>query len=168
MNRIFSLTAAVATAAVLASGASAGDFKVGAITVEGPWARASAGPARNGAAFMTLSNAGTADDKLIAAASSGVSTKDELHTHIREGDIMRMRPVDAIDVPAGGVTQLKPGGFHVMLMGLKAPLKEGETFPLTLTFEKSGEVTVDVTVMTAGAMGGGSMQGHGTMPMKKQ
>jgi periplasmic copper chaperone A len=168
MNRILSLVVAAATAVVLVSGASAGDVKAGEITVEGPWARASAGPVRNGVAFMTLSNAGTTDDKLIAAASSGVSTKDELHTHIKEGDIMRMRPVDAIDVPAGGVTQLKPGGLHVMLMGLKAPLKEGETFPLTLTFEKSGEVTVDVKVMTAGAMGGGSMQGHGAMQMNKQ
>jgi copper(I)-binding protein len=167
MNRFLSLITAAATAAVLASGASAGDVKAGEITVEGPWARASAGPVRNGVAFMTLSNAGTTDDKLIAAATD-VSKKAELHTHIKEGDIMRMRPVDTIDVPAGGVTQLKPGGFHVMLMGLKAPLKEGETFPLTLTFAKSGEVTVNVTVMTAGAMGGGSMQGHGTMPMNKQ
>jgi hypothetical protein len=168
MNRIVSLfAAAVSVVALSIGGAMAGDAKVGDITVEGPWARASAGPARAGAAFMTLNNAGAVDDKLIAA-STDVSNKAELHTHIRDGEIMRMRPVDGIDVPAGGVANLQPGGLHVMLMGLKQPLKEGEAFPLTLTFEKAGEVTVEVMVMKAGAMGQGAMHGHGTMPMKKQ
>jgi len=167
MNRIVSLFAAALLVAISSAGALAGDAKVGDITVEGPWARASAGKAKAGAAFMTLSNAGAADDRLTGV-SAGVSDKAELHTHIREGDIMRMRPVEAIDVPAGGVATLQPGGDHVMFMGLHQPLKEGEMFPLTLTFEKAGEVTVEVMVMGAGAMGHGSMHGHGTMPMKKQ
>lgn len=168
MNRIVSMVAPVALVVVLsAAGAMAGDAKVGEITVSEPWARASAGPARAGAAFMTLNNAGATDDRLTGV-SAGVSDKAELHTHIREGDIMRMRPVEAIDVPAGGVAMLQPGGDHVMFMGLHEPLKEGETFPLTLIFEKAGEVTVEVMVMKAGAMGQGAMHGHGTMPMKKQ
>jgi copper(I)-binding protein len=168
MNRNISLFAtAVLAVALSAAGAVAGDVKVGDITVEGPWARASAGSARAGAAFMTLNNAGTADDKLIAASTT-VADKAELHTHIREGDIMRMRPVEAIDVPAGGIAELQPGGEHVMLMGLKQPLKEGEAFPLTLTFEKAGPVTIEVTVTGAGAMGQDPMHGHGAMPMNNQ
>ncbi len=168
MNRFVPLFAtAILMVAISAAGAIAGDVKVGDITVEAPWARASAGKAKAGAAFMTLNNAGATDDKLIKA-SADVSKKAELHTHIREGDIMRMRRVEAIDVPAGGVATLEPGGDHVMLMGLREPLKEGETFPLTLTFENAGEVTVEVMVMKAGAMGHGSMGGHGTMPMNKQ
>jgi periplasmic copper chaperone A len=168
MNRIISLfAAAILMVAMFSTGALAGDAKVGEITVEGPWARASAGRAMAGAAFMTLNNAGATDDRLTGA-SAGVSDKTELHTHIKEGDIMRMRPVEAIDVPAGGVAMLQPGGNHVMFMGLREPLKEGETFPLTLTFEKAGEVTVEVMVMGAGAMGQGPMHGHGNMPMTKQ
>ena len=167
MNRFVSLfAAAVLAVALSAAGALAGDVKVGDITVEGPWARASAGPAKAGAAFMTVNNAGAAVDKLIAASTT-VADKAELHTHIKEGDIMRMRPVDAIDVPAGGVAELQPGGLHVMLMGLKQPLKEGEAFPLTLTFEKAGQLTVEVMVMGAGAMGQDPMHGHGAMPMNK-
>jgi copper(I)-binding protein len=68
-----------------------------------------------------------------------------------EGDVMRMRQVDAIDVPAGQAVELKPGSFHLMLMGLKAPLKAGDRFPLTLKFEKAGEVKVDVAVQTGPA-----------------
>jgi periplasmic copper chaperone A len=168
MNRIVSSFATAALLVALSSaGALSGDAKVGDITVEGPWARASAGKAMAGAAFMSLSNAGATDDRLTGV-SAGVSDKAELHTHIKEGNIMRMRPVEAVDVPAGGVATLEPGGDHVMFMGLHEPLKEGETFPLTLTFEKAGEVTVEVVVMKAGAMGHGSMHGHGAMPMKKQ
>ncbi len=167
MNRIVSLFAVVVMVAIASAGALAGDTKVGDITVQGPWARASAGQAKAGAAFVTLNNAGATDDRLTGV-SAGVSDKAELHTHIKEGDIMRMRPVEAIDVPAGGVATLQPGGDHIMFMGLHEPLKEGETFPLTLTFEKAGEVTVEVMVMKAGAMGHGSMHGHGAMPMKKQ
>jgi hypothetical protein len=167
MNRIVSSFATALLVALFSAGALAGDAKVGDITVEGPWARASAGRAMAGAAFMTLNNAGATNDRLIGV-SAGVSDKAELHTHIREGDIMRMRPVEAIDVRAGGVATLQPGGNHVMFMGLHEPLKEGETFPLTLTFEKAGEVTVEVMVMGAGSMGPGPMDGHGAMPMKKQ
>jgi copper(I)-binding protein len=168
MNRILPLLAtAIVMVAISAAGTLAGDVKVGDITVEGPWARASAGKAKAGAAFMTLNNAGATDDRLTGV-SAGVSDKAQLHTHIKEGDIMRMRPVEAIDVPAGGVAALEPGGHHVMFMGLHEPLKEGETFPLTLTFEKAGEVTVEVMVMKVGAMGHGSMHGHGSKPMNKQ
>ncbi len=128
------------------------------ITVSDPWARASAGPARNGAAFMTISSAGTADR--LVSASAPVAMKTETHTHLMEDGVMKMRRVDGIDVAADEATVLQPGGLHVMFMGLHEPLIEGESFPLTLTFEKAGEVTVEVPVMGPGAMQG-AMGGKG-------
>ncbi|GAB4365407.1 MAG: hypothetical protein Kow00114_22630 [Kiloniellaceae bacterium] len=159
---------AAAAFAGFGSGARAHDFTLGALKIDHPWARASAGPARNSAAFMTIHNAGDADRLLAAAAD--VSERVELHTHMMEGNVMKMRQVEAIEVPANGTAELQPGGFHVMLIGLKAPLKEGESFPLTLTFEKAGTITLDIAVeaitsMGQGTMNGGTMggMGHGTM-----
>ncbi|MFN4091126.1 MAG: copper chaperone PCu(A)C [Alphaproteobacteria bacterium] len=130
------------------------------IRIEDPWARASAGAARNGAAFMTI-HAGAEVDRLVGASSEVASTI-EIHTHERDGDIMRMRPVSAIEVPAQGSVALRPGGYHVMLIGLHAPLVEGATFALTLDFEKAGAVPVEVAVQGPGAMGPGSEHGqHG-------
>ncbi len=122
------------------------------ITIEAPWARASAGKARAGAAFMTINNKGAAD-KLIAAKSD-ISQRVELHTHLRENGMMKMRQVPFVGVPAGGAAMLKPGGYHVMFMGLKAPLKKGGSFPLTLVFEKAGEIAITVPIKAAGAMSG--------------
>ena len=161
--------AAVLTAATLVStAAAAADIKV-----EKPWARASAGMAKAGAAFLSIHNSGAAADRLVGAKAD-VSKKVELHTHIKESDLMKMRQVEAIDVPAGETVMLQPGGNHVMFMGLNGPFKEGEYFPLTLVFEKAGEVTVDVAVQGAGAKGmehnqmhdHGGMKGHqhGDMP----
>jgi copper(I)-binding protein len=125
-----------------------------AIEIAEPWARASAGT--TGAAYMTLRNTGDAADRLIAA-SSPAAGKTELHTMTMEGDVMRMRPVAGIEVKPHGSTELKPGGLHVMLMGLKGPLKPGDRLALTLKFEKAGEVSVEVPVRAAGAMGPGAM-----------
>lgn len=122
----------------------------GDITVEGVWARASAGMARAGAAFMTIKNTGEAD-KLIAAKAD-VSKRVELHTHLHQDGVMKMRQIESVAV-GKGMTMLKPGGDHVMFMGLEAPLKEGESFPLTLVFEKAGEINVDVQIKSVGAMG---------------
>ncbi|HSO06734.1 MAG TPA: copper chaperone PCu(A)C [Pelomicrobium sp.] len=144
---VFSFAALAATAGVALADA----------TVQKPWSRATPPTAKNGAAFMTIQGGG-AGDRLVSA-STLVSERAELHTHIMEGDVARMREVPAIDVPANGAVELKPGSYHVMLIGLKAPLKEGGTFPLTLKFEKQGAVTVDVPVKALGAMG--DMGGHG-------
>lgn len=131
------------------------------LTIEDIWARASAGKmARAGAAFLTIKNTGETD-KLIAAKAD-VSKTVELHTHIEQDGIYRMRQVDYIEA-AKGMTMLKPGGYHVMFMRLHKPFEEGQTFPLTLVFEKAGEVSVNVTVKKAGAMGHGKGHGHGHM-----
>lgn len=143
----------------VSSRASAAD-SVGNITIKEPWARATVG-AGAGAAFLTIDNAGSTPDRLIGA-SSPVSRTTELHTHIRDGELMRMRQVEAIDVPAKAVTTLAPGGLHIMFMQLSQPLAAGGSFPLSLRFAEAGEVTVSVEVKDVAAMGHGAM-GHGQM-----
>ena len=145
------LLARTLTAAML-SVFSAAAAHAGDIAVEDPFARASAGPVKVGAAFMIVKNSGAAADALVAAESP-VAARAELHTHIKDGDVMRMRQVPSIDVPAGGTVSLQPGGLHIMLIDLKEPLRQGETFPLTLTFAKAGKVGVDVPVKAPGEMG---------------
>ncbi|QJE72025.1 copper chaperone PCu(A)C [Aerophototrophica crusticola] len=141
------LTLAAALAAALLSPAAWGAD----VTATEAWARATTSQARNGGAFLTLSNPGTAPDRLVAAAAPDVAEKVELHTHLMEGGVARMRPVEGgIEVPAGGSVVLKPGGYHVMLMGLKRPLKPGESFPLALTLEKAGTLPVTVQVWAPG------------------
>jgi periplasmic copper chaperone A len=145
------LLAALAACLVLpATAAMADDVRVGAIVIRDPWARASPSPMMQaGAAYAQLENTGSRPDRLIAAASPAAE-RVELHTHIKDGDIMRMRRVEAIEVPPGERTVLQPGGLHVMLMGLRQPLRAGETVPLTLVFEEAGSVELAVPVAAAG------------------
>jgi Uncharacterized protein conserved in bacteria len=147
----------VAIVLLVSSLASAHEYKVGALTIEHPWARASV--SANGVAYMTITNSGTEADELVAVASP-VAANAELHTHIMEGEVMKMRPVQAIKVAVGAPAVLEPGGLHIMLLGLKAPLKEGEKFPMTLTFKNAGTVSVDVAVEAAGASAPAPMGEH--------
>lgn len=148
--------------------AAAADVTVGPLVVSDSWARASAAPTmKNGAAFFTVANSGSTMDRLVAAATP-VAAKAELHTHLMEGGVMKMRPVEAIEVHPGAPVVLQPGGLHVMLMGLKAPLAEGTRIPLTLVFEKAGRVDLSVPVLGAGARGpaGDDAPHHSGMEMK--
>ena len=140
------LVLGLATAAH-AQSAGAPDIQVGS-----PWARATPGGARTGAAYLTILNKGPADDRLVAIATP-VAGMAELHRTVEEQGVMKMLPVPTLNVKAGAQVAFKPGGYHIMLMNLKAPLKEGETFPLALTFEKAGRIEVTVKVEKAGAMG---------------
>jgi len=99
-----------------------------------------------GGAFLKIQNQGGAD-RLLAASSSAAGMV-QLHSMAMDGNVMKMREVEAIELPAGKTVELKPGGLHIMLMGLKAPLKAGSSVPLTLKFEKAGAVTVNLTVAT--------------------
>ena len=141
LQRLF--TAVVIAAASVA--AHAHSYKIGAIDIGHPYARATAPGQPTGGGFLKLTNKGDAADRLVSA-SAAVSSRVELHSMKMEGDVMRMRQVDAVDVPAGETVELKPGGLHIMFVDLKAPLKAGDSFPMTLKFEKAGEVTVDVKV----------------------
>ena len=139
--------------------ALAHDFKAGDLHIDHPWARATAPQQQNGAAYFTVANEGAADRLL--EAQSPVASRVELHTHdVDSAGVMRMRQVEAIDLPAGETTALRPGGLHVMLIGLEDRLVEGEALPLTLVFEKAGAVEVEVAV-EAVTYGVGESTEHG-------
>lgn len=135
---------------VVALSVHAHSFKLGELSIGHPYARSTAPGQPAGGAYLSIRNAGAAGDKLVSA-SADVAKSVELHEMKMEGTVMRMREVSAVEVPAGKAVELKPGGLHIMLMGLKAPLKEGDKFPLKLKFEKAGEVTVTVNVEAAAA-----------------
>lgn len=125
------------------------------IKVMAPFARASM---PNGAVYMHLMNEGDADDRLISAESD-VAEAVELHETRMENDVMKMSPIEVVDVPAGGSATLEPGGMHVMLLGLKKELATGDTFELTLNFEQTGSQTIQVEVQQGMVMGH-SDEGH--------
>jgi periplasmic copper chaperone A len=124
----------------------------GDITVVSIWARATPPGAKSGAVYMTLRNRGAADDKLIGATTP-VAAKAGLHTEIMDNSVMKMRPLESVDIAPGGSASLKPGGSHIMLMGLKRPLKQGDHIPLTLRFAHAPPLTVQVEVAKIGASG---------------
>lgn len=132
----------------------------GGITVSQAWSRATPGGVRTGGAFLQITASAAAGDRLVDA-KSGAAERVELHTHIHEGGVMKMRRVEAIDVPAGETVTLAPGGYHLMLMNLQQPLREGDTLDLTLVFEKAGEIEVTATVEPIGAKGPGGAAGSG-------
>lgn len=147
-----SVVLAIALLLGLATAAEAQPASGPPIRVEGPWARATIGGARTGAAYLTILNQGPADDRLVAI-STPVAGIAELHRTVEEQGIMKMLPVPALEIEAGAKIAFEPGGYHIMLMKLRAPLKEGQTFPLALTFAKAGRIEVAVKVEKAGAMG---------------
>jgi copper(I)-binding protein len=128
--------------------ASAALAQTSQLEVSNAWARATPGKAENGAAYVTIQS--PAADRLLSA-SSPVAKKAEVHTMEMAGMVMKMRPIAALDIPAGSPVALKPGAEHIMLIGLQHPLVEGQSFPLTLNFEKAGARTVTVAVEKAGA-----------------
>ena len=123
--------------------------ELGPLRLVNPWTRA-AGQGMQGGGFLVIRNTGATPDKLISATSPAAG-RMELHTHIRDGDVMRMRPVADIPVPANGEVTLQPGGLHLMLIGLTQPMNAGQTIPVTLRFERAGEVTIQLSVQAAGA-----------------
>ena len=137
--------------ALAAAAAPAAAHHAHRIEVVEPWARAALA-GRTGAAYMTLVNPTDTPDRLLAAAAEVAETV-ELHAHLHEGGVMRMRPVAAIEVHPGEPAVLAPGGLHIMLIGLRRDLKRGETIRLILSFEKAGKVEVEVPVLAAGARG---------------
>ena len=142
---IIAATLALASTAVLAQNAP---------KVEGAWARPTVNGQAGGGGFLKITGGDTAD-RLISA-SAGVSKAVELHTMEMDGNVMRMRQLDGIAVPAGATVELKPGGHHVMFVGLTQTLKSGAHFPLTLRFEKAGDVKVEMQVSPQAPAGDGA------------
>ena len=160
MKKLISLFAVALFAIGTLSGTAwAHDHKAGDLTIKHPWARATAKSAKTGAAYLMISNAGTAGDTLIDAKSD-VAKKTQIHQSSMKDGVMKMEHVHGIAIPAGGMAELKPGGYHIMFMGLKAPLMADTEFPVTLVFKKSGEVTVNVVVQKGEGM---KMMDHSKM-----
>jgi hypothetical protein len=121
-----------------------------AIAVDSPWSRETAPGQEVGGAFMAITNSGTGTDRLLGG-STPVAGEVQVHTVSMDGGVMRMRQLEGgLDIPAGQTVTLKPGSFHIMLMQLKQPLTQGEGVPLTLQFEKAGNVDVQLAVQPIG------------------
>ena len=158
--------------------ASAADYTVGSIHITDPWARATPKGASTGASYMTITNNGTAPDR-VSCVSSDASAQCQIHTMTMEGNVMKMRPVEGgLEIKPGETVRLRPGSLHMMLVDLKHPLEAGQTVKATLKFDKAGTVDVDYPIAAIGApapgaaSGGGSMMmqnsGGGTMQMNKK
>jgi hypothetical protein len=136
----------VFTAALgISASALAHDYALKNLRIINPTARATPPGARTGGAYLTIENRGRDNERLVRVASP-VADSAQLHMMRVEGGMMRMRDVTSVGIPAGSVMTLAPGGYHVMLVGLKRPLVAGDAFPLALTFEKSGTIEVLVTI----------------------
>jgi periplasmic copper chaperone A len=133
--------------------------EIGALKITGAWAKAMLPGQPVGGGYLTIENAGAEADRLVSATTD--ATPDlQIHEMKMEGDVMKMRQLaDGLEIPAGGKVELKPGGYHLMFMAMKEPLKQGGMVKVTLKFEKAGEVEVALPVEAADAMGPGHMHG---------
>lgn len=128
------------------------------ITLEHAWSRATSPGAKVGAGYVMIKNAGTAADRLVSATAE-VAGKVEIHEMKMVDGVMKMRPINGLDIPAGKNVELKPGGFHIMFEQLKQPLKAGDTVKGSLTFEKAGTLPIEYKV-EAMKKGGGMSGDH--------
>jgi len=149
-------TLLTAVALLLASNtiASAHSYKLGGLEIGHPWARATPPTAPTGGGFLTITNTGTSADRLLSA-SSPAATSVQIHEVKMEGNVMRMREREGgLEIAPGATVTLAPGNLHLMMMGLKAPFKQGEKVPVTLVFEKAGKIEVELAVVPIGATPG--------------
>ena len=145
-----SLLPALLLGATVSLACAAEGPNTGGITVVRPWARATPGGATTGVVYLEIEAAAGASDRLVSVETVAAG-RAELHTHVMEGDVMKMRPLAAIELKPGGSVTLSPHGDHIMLLDLKGPLKEGDHLPLKLRFETSVSIEVDVPVAGIGA-----------------
>jgi periplasmic copper chaperone A len=167
----------LALAQLPAFSAQAKDYELGSIHIAQPWARATPKGASSAAAYMTITNNGTAPDR-VSCVSSDASAQCQIHSMTMDNGVMQMRPVEGgLEIKPGETVTLKPGSFHVMLESLKHPLEQGNTVKMTLKFDNAGTIDVESPIAAIGAAapgvpaGGGGMmmggQGGGMMQMNK-
>ncbi|MDI1284612.1 MAG: copper chaperone PCu(A)C [Reyranella sp.] len=138
-------------AIALAVPALAHDYKLGSLEISQPWTRATPATAQSAGGFLTITNKGTTPDRLIAARSS-VAPKVEVHEMRMDGNVMKMRELEkGLEIAPGATVMLKPGGFHIMFMGLKAPVAKDSLVPVTLVFEKAGSIDIELKAAAIGA-----------------
>jgi copper(I)-binding protein len=162
MTRISLILAAVLAAALTMS-AQAQDITAGTLKISAPWTRATPKGASVGGGYLTITNTGTAPDRLVSGTSD-VSSRFEIHEMSMDNGVMKMRSMPkGLEIKPGETVTFRPGGYHVMFMGLKQPFEQGKRVKATLEFEKAGKVELDFAVEGVGAQTGGS---HSGMQMK--
>jgi hypothetical protein len=146
----------------LAGGVSSGGLVAGDLTISSPWSRATPGGAKVGGGYLAIRNSGKEPDRLVAVSSAAAASV-EVHEMTTKDGVMTMRPVEGgLVIGPGQTVTLSPGGFHLMLMGLKEPLQQGRPVGVTLEFEKAGKLAVDLDVLGVGAQGpSAGAQGQG-------
>jgi copper(I)-binding protein len=176
LTRVLATTALLAGAVALSAAlhgdlvspaTAAGDYDVGSMHISQPWSRATPKGAASGAGYMTLTNKGTAPDR-VSCVSDDASTQCQIHTMTMENGVMKMRPVEGgLEIKPDESVTLKPGGNHMMFLSLKHPLEQGGTVKATLKFDHAGTIDVEYPVLGIGApapdasAGGSMMQGSG-------
>lgn len=151
----FAIALSAAIVALSSAAVSAHDYKLGSLEIEHPFARATPPNAPVSGGYMTIHNSGETADRLISGKAD-FADRVEIHEMKMEGDVMKMRQLaDGLEIPAGGEVELKPGGYHIMFIGIDSQFKDGETRSATLTFEKAGSIDIDFQVQDIRAM-----QGH--------
>jgi copper(I)-binding protein len=162
------LSMVLVLAAICGGPALAQQVKIGDLVLDHAWVRATPGGAKVGGGYLTIENKGATADKLIGG-SSPAAGKIEIHEMAMNNGVMTMRPVKGgLSIPAGQSVTLAPGGYHIMMMELKTPLKKGGKVPVTLKFEKAGDVTVTFDIQGIGASGPASGRMDHGMPETKQ
>ncbi len=156
MKHVFAILAAGLLTLAAAAATHAHGYRIGDLRIEHPWARPTVTERTPGAAYFVVTNRGASDDRLVEVRPHpDFAGRAEIHTHIDEGGIMRMREVEGgLVIPAGQEVALQPGGLHIMLYELAAPLQVGDLHAMTLVFERSGEIEVAFYVQHAPAGGG--------------
>src|SRR5947208_1664640 len=163
-----SIACASLIAILLATPLRADEVKAGDLVITQAWSRATPGGAKTGGGYLTIENNGSSPDRLIGG-SADIAAKVEMNEMSMKNGVMTMRPLDkGLTIEPGKTVKLAPGGYHLMMMDLKGPLKQGDKVPVTLEFEKAGKVQVSLDVQGVGAQGpaaGSNAGGH--MDMKK-
>jgi copper(I)-binding protein len=163
MRKIIAISFGLVLMAVVGPPVRAEDAKAGDLVISQAWSRATPNGAKIGAGYFTIENKGATADKLVGV-SGDVSPRIEVHEMSMNNGVMKMRPVDGgLTIDPGKTVKLAPSGYHLMIMDLKSPLKQGDKLPLTLQFEKAGKVAVTLDVQGVGAQGPGA--GDGMMKM---
>jgi copper(I)-binding protein len=145
VRTLFLLLASLPVAAL------AHEYQLKSLSIDHPYTRATPPGAKSGGAFFVVVNASATPDKLIGVASPAARSA-EIHQMTMDGGVMKMRAMPVLEILPGGKLELKPGGYHVMLLDLKQPLKVGDKIPLTLTFQNAGSIAISVDVEAMGSM----------------
>jgi periplasmic copper chaperone A len=154
-------------AGAFATAARAEDVKAGDLVITQAWSRATPGGAKTAGGYLTIENKGSAPDKLVGARAD-VAGKVDVHEMTMKDGVMTMRPLEGgLTIDPGKTVKLAPGAYHLMMMDLKNPLKQGDKVPVTLEFEKAGKVAVTLDVQGVGAQGPGGSADKGGMKMQK-